>query len=186
MTYSRSTARRSERHLVCLDLLTSDQPATGKHAAAHAQRPIDSCRRLLAHGRAVGWTVLHVFPRAALSGSARAIEGLEPLPSEPVLYRTGVSAYSNRVFRQTMDTSPETELIIVSLSLSAACLATALTAHDRKTAVTLVEDIVSSTAEDALDLEAIETLSRSIVAPFVQIARTDDLIDLRRSLRVVY
>jgi hypothetical protein len=184
MTPSRS-ARCTERHLICLDLLVTARDAAAGRAAA-TQRRIDNCRRLLVHGRAIGWTVMHVFPRAALAASARSIEGLEPLPSEPVLYRSGVSAYSNRVFRQTLEASPETELVIVSLSLSAACLATALTAHDRKSAVTLVEDIVSASEDDAQGLEALQTVSRSIVAPFVKIARTDDLIDLRRSLRLVH
>jgi hypothetical protein len=176
---------RRSRHLVCLDLLRPAQAQASERHAALARRRVDNCRRMLAYGRSAGWNVIHVLSRSALSQPARSLEGLEPSPSEQVLYRTGVSAFSNRAFRQTVGTSPDTELVLIGLSLSPSCLATALAAHDHRLGVTLVEDTVCAGPEDALGLEAIETVSRSIVAPFVRIVRTEDLIDLRRSLRVV-
>ena len=180
-----SISPRRNRHLVCLDLLRPSQPPVGERHAALARRRIDNCRRMLNYGRLAGWNIIHVLSRTALSQPARSLEGLEPSPSEQVLYRTGVSAFSNRAFRQTVGVSPDTELILIGLSLSPSCLATALAAHDHRLGVTLVEDTVCAGPEDTLGLEAIDTVSRSIVAPFVRIARTDDLIDMRRSLRVV-
>ena len=176
---------RAGRHLVCLDLLRPAEPPASQRHAALARRRIDNCRRMLTYGRSAGWNVIHVLHRSALSQTARSLEGLEPSPSEQVLYRTGVSAFSNRAFRQTVGASSDTELVLIGLSLTPSCLATALAAHDHRIGVTLVEDTVCSGPEDTLGLEAIETVSRSIVAPFVRIARTDDLIDLRSTLRVV-
>lgn len=173
------------RHLVCLDLLRPSQPPASERHAVLARRRIDNCRRMMGHSRSSGWNIIHVLHSSALSQSVRSLEGLEPSPSEQVLYRTGVSAFSNRAFRQTIGASPEPELILIGLSLTPSCLATALAAHDRRIAVTLVEDTVCAGPEDTLGLEAIETVSRSIVAPFVRIVRTDDLIDLRHTLRVV-
>ena len=172
------------RHLVCLDLLTwSQAPADGADAAA-ANR-IHNCRRIMAYGRSIGWTITHVFDHTARARRARAIAGLEPLQIEPVLYRTGVSAFSNRMFRESVEESPEAELVILSLSLSPSCLATALAARDRGMAVALVEDVLMGSAGAAAGIDAIQTLSHSIAAPFVKILRTEDLIDVRRGLRVV-
>lgn len=133
----------------------------------------------------MNWTVTHVFDHSARSRRARAIGGLEPLQIEPVLYRTGVSAFSNRIFRESVEESLEAELIILSLSLSPTCLATALAARDRGVAVALVEDALSGSAGAAAGIDAIQTLSHSIAAPFVKILHTDDLVDIRRGLRVV-
>jgi nicotinamidase-related amidase len=134
---------------------------------------IHNCRRILTYARGMGWAVTHV------------IEGLEPLQIEPVLYRTGVSAFSNRIFRESVEDTLEAELILLSLSLSPTCLATALAARDRGVAVALVEDALSGSAGAAAGIDAIQTLSHSIAAPFVKILHTDDLIDIRRGLRVV-
>lgn len=175
----------SPRHLVCLDLLRTDAQSFPPGAEPGAAQRIRNCRRLLTYGRMVGWTITHVFDHTARSRRARAIEGLEPLQIEPVLYRTGVSAFSNRMFRESIEQSLEVELIILGLSLSSTCLATALAARDRGVAVALVEDIVSGSAGAAAGIDAIQTLSHSIAAPFLKIARTDELIDVRRGLRVV-
>jgi hypothetical protein len=172
------------RHLVCLDLLR--WPGTViDEAHPGAPRRIENSRRILAYGRAMGWTITHVFDHAARARRVRAIEGLEPLQIEPVLYRTGVSAFSNRIFRESVEDSLDAELIVLSLSLSPTCLATALAARDRGVAVALVEDVLTGTAGAAEGIGAIQTLSHSIAAPFVKIWRTDDLVDVRRGLRVV-
>jgi len=182
---SSSRTSTQARHLVCLDLLRPDPFSSDDAHEPRLSRRIQNCRRLLTFGRTVGWTITHVFDHTARVRRARAIEGLEPLQIEPVLYRTGVSAFSNRIFREIVEESLGAELIIIGLSLSPTCLATALAARDRGVAVALVEDVVSGSADSAAGIDAIQTLSHSIAAPFVKIARTDDLIDVRRRLRVV-
>lgn len=104
------------------------------------------------------------------------MDGLEPLPSERLVYRTGVSAFSNRAFRQAVKAQPEAELVIAGFSLSSSCLATALTAHDWGLTVVLTSDAVLGEGEQPL---------RSVVAPFVRIAAADELIDVRRGLRLI-
>jgi hypothetical protein len=167
------------RHLVCLDLVQLPEPPT-----AEAQTRIDKCRRLLTYARSSGWMVSHVFPHTA-GRSTKPLAGLEPLPSEPVYYRTGASAFSNRVFRRSLEEGPELELVILSLTLASTSLGTALAAYDHDIAVTLIEDTIRQDAANASGLEAIETVTRALVAPFVQIRRVDELIDHRRGLRLV-
>jgi nicotinamidase-related amidase len=173
------------RHLVCLDLLTWHGASTDDANQPAAVSRVHNCRRILAYGRSMGWSITHVFDHSARARRARAIGGLEPLQIEPVLYRTGVSAFSNRIFRESVEEQLEAELVILSLSLSPTCLATALAARDRGVAVALVEDVLSGSAGAAEGIDAIQTLSHSIAAPFVKILRTEDLIDVRRGLRVV-
>ena len=76
-------------------------------------------------------------------------------------------------------------MILLGLSLSPTCLTTALAARDRGVVVALVEDALSGSASGAAGIDAIQTLSHSISAPFLKIARTDELIDVRRGLRLV-
>jgi hypothetical protein len=168
----------SSRHLVCLDLVR------GPHApSAEEEVRIGRCRRMLAFARASGWVISHVYPRSA-SRSARPLEGLAPLTSEPVYYRTGPSAFSNRVFCRAIKEHYDTDLVIMSLALSSTALGTALSAHDRELPVTLIGDTLGQDAA-ADGLAAIETVAHALVAPFVQIKETGQLIDQRRGLRLV-
>jgi hypothetical protein len=179
MFHVRSGQAQAARHLVCLDLVQQPEPPP-----AEAQMRIDKCRRLLTYARTSDWTMSHVYPHTA-GRSTKPLVGLEPLPSEPVYYRTGASAFSNRVFRRSIKEGPELELVILSLSLSSTSLGTALSAYDHDIAVTLIGDTFRQDAANASGLEAIETVTRALVAPFVQIRRVDELIDHRRGLRLV-
>jgi nicotinamidase-related amidase len=131
------------------------------------------------------WGVIHVLNHTVRGRRARAIGGLEPLQIEPVHYRTGVSAFSNRRFRESLDEAPGAELVILSLRLSRVCLATALAARDRGFAVSLVEDVIDNTPDAAAGIGAIQTLSQSLAAPFVKVLQTDDVVDMRGRLHLV-
>ena len=174
------------RILVCLDLVRQiDLPAEADPRSGEALR-INNCRRILNYGRDLQWGVTHVLDHTVRGGRrARAIPGLEPLQIEPVHYRTGVSAFSNRRFRESLDEAPGVELVLLSLFLSPACLATALAARDRGFAVSLVEDVVDDTPDAAMGIGAIETLSHSLAAPFVKVLQTDDLVVMRERLHLV-
>jgi hypothetical protein len=167
------------RHLVCLDLVRGGTSPTPEEDAR-----IGRCRRLLAYARASGWVVSHVYPRTT-SRSARPLEGLAPLPSEPVYYRAGASAFSNRVFCRAIKEHYQTELVIMTLSLSSTALGTALSAHDRELPVTLIGDTLKGDEAEVSGLEAIQTVAHALVAPFVQIRAVGELIDQRRGLRLV-
>jgi hypothetical protein len=51
--------------------------------------------------------------------------------------------------------------------------------------VSLVSDTLSNDAVDMSGMQAIETIACALVSPFVQIRAVDDLIDMRRRLRLV-
>ena len=123
-------------------------------------------------------------PSNACPDEARPIDGLEPLASEPLVYRTGVSAFSSRAFRQLV-AGLACELVIIGYSMSSSCLATAMVAYDNDLAVTLVEDAVSATPVDAVTREALELVSRQIAKPFVGLTSTGDLLGETRLLRAV-
>jgi hypothetical protein len=173
------------RHLACIDLVESFERAAAPARPADEIRRIHNCRRILNFGRASGWTISHVLDHSVRRRRMRAIDGLEPLQIEPVHYRTGVSAFSNRRFRESVEDQAEMELVILSLTLSRSCLATALAARDRGVAVALVEDVVRGSPDASAGLDAIQTLSHSLAAPLVTILQTDDLVDMRQRLRVV-
>jgi hypothetical protein len=169
-------AAAAARHLVCLDLVEGASPPD--------QRRIDSCRRVLTFARCAGWTITHLLPKTLRP--QRPLLGLAPLPTEPVLYRAGASAFSNRSFDRIVKEQTDGEMVILSLSLSSACLGTALYAYDLDVPVILVEDALLADRQDRSGLEAIETVARSIVAPFVRIVRVEDLIEQRRGLHLVH
>ena len=87
----RSGAR--ERLLVCLDL---QRASLAHRRSAGADGCVVNCRRVLAHARHADWRVVHVHSKMECPDEARPIEGLEPLVSEPLVYRTGISAFSSR------------------------------------------------------------------------------------------
>lgn len=179
----RNTPAAKVRHLVCLDLVRSATRAEGRDLPGLTRR-IEVCRRLLLHARAREWDITHVHPRSAAKAT-RPVAGLEPLPTERLVYRTGLSAFSNRPFCEAVSALPEVELILVGFSLSSACLVTALTAHDWGLSVTLAKDAVLGAKPDANGCIHAEEPERSIVLPFVRIATADELIDARRGLRLV-
>ena len=49
----------------------------------------------------------------------------------------------------------------------------------------LVEDVIDASPDATAGIDAIQTLSHTLAAPFVNILQTDDLVDVRRGLRVV-
>ncbi|HEX6860821.1 MAG TPA: isochorismatase family protein [Caulobacteraceae bacterium] len=168
-----------QRLLVCLDLQQA-----GLAGRDSADRCIVNCRRVLGHAREQGWRIVHVHTKRACPAEARPIEGLEPLTVEPVVYRSGVSAFSSRAFRQ-MVAGPACELVIIGYSMSSSCLATALVAYDEDLPVTMVEDAVSAAPMDPATRAAMDLVTRHIAGPFVKLTSTQALVGRAPLLRVV-
>jgi nicotinamidase-related amidase len=184
MTLQLPTSAARARHLVCLDLLTGALPPRAARVGARFQRPIDNCRGILRHARTEGWDITHVHGRSATAALGRPVEGLEPLPSEPVLYRDGVSAFSNKTFRRIVE-ARSADLIIVGFSLSPTCMATALTAHDWRLSVTVLEDALQPSLVAAPDIEALRTVVGALPAPGIWLARTESFTGPTPHLRLV-
>jgi len=167
------------RLLVCIDLL--EPAAAGEEPRAH-QRCVANSRRLLNHAREARWDVVHCLGREL---PARAIPGLEPLASEPVYQREGLSAFSSRGFRRRMRAWPGPELVIIGCSLASTCLATALAAFDRGISASLVLDAISVRSDDVIGSEAYARAAVRMAAPFAQLPNTDDFVGRRRAFQLV-
>jgi nicotinamidase-related amidase len=170
----------SERLLVCLDLQRGSQ-----NAGRAPDGCLVNCRRMLAHARHEGWRVVHVHSKNPDRDNARPIDGLEPLLSEPVLYRSGLSAFSNRTFREMVEGGRAVELVIIGYSMTSALVGTALIAYEEALPVVMVEDAICSAVLDSATRDAIELLGRRVATPFATMACTDDVIGAPRLRRVI-
>lgn len=168
----------ASRLLICLDLQQASL------SGSDGGDCVINGRRVLAHAREAGWGVVHVHARNADSEGGRPIAGLQPLASEPLMYRSGVSAFSSRIFRWLVK-GTVCELVIIGYSMSSSCLATALVAYDYGLRVTLVEDAVAASPVEAHAHAALEAISRQIARPFVNLTSTADLLGQTRLLRAV-
>jgi len=166
------------RMLICLDLLRPVATITDPYAF---ERASGAARRLLAHARHQRWEVVHCH---GADLPPRAIGGLEPLPSEPVYLREGASAFSSRAFRRRIKLWPRPELVIIGGS-AIACMATALAAFDRRLPAILAVDAVSVGHDNGLDVDALARVINRMIAPFIQLSHTADLMDRRRVLHLV-
>ncbi len=167
------------RLLVCIDLL---EPAAASEEPRAYQRCVANSRRLLNHAREAGWEVVHCLGRDL---PARAIPGLEPLASEPVYQRDGLSAFSSRGFRRRMRAWPSPDLVIIGCSLASTCLATALAAFDRGIPASLVLDAISVRSDDVIGSEPFARTAVRMAAPFVKLSNTDDFVGRRRAFQLV-
>jgi nicotinamidase-related amidase len=176
------TGRRRPRLLVCQDLQQASVPEGEPQASVHVRHVIGNCRRILNHARAWDWSIIHIHRRHASAGD-HPLEGLAPRLSEPVMARRGLSAFSNRSFRELVGGAPQAQIVLIGFCLASSCLATLLVAHDFGLFTLLVEDAVSTGAET--EGGRIEVLARSIAAPFSAITLTDELIGRRPAPRLV-
>jgi len=168
-----------ERLLVCLDLQRGSQPV-----GCAPDGCLVNCRRMLAHARRESWRVVHVHSKNADRAYALPIDGLEPLPSEPVLYRSGLSAFSNRAFQEMVE-GRAVELVIIGYSMTSALVGTALIAYEEALPVVMVEDAICSAVLDSATRDAIELLGRRVATPFATMACTDEVIGAPRLRRVL-
>lgn len=180
--HSISTLGARPRMLLCLDLLT---PPSASDVDVFSTPFVRNCRRALEHARDSGWPVVHVHAAATFGGGARAIDGLELLPSEPLFHRLGVSAFSSPEFRAFVRANPQAELVMVGASLDSACLATALAAFDRGMAVTLVSDAVSVSPKERAGLDGLEQIVRALAEPFVRFVGVAALVEPARKFSVI-
>lgn len=168
-----------ERLLVCLDLQRgSVRPGQAPDGC------LVNCRRLLAHARREDWRVVHVHGRKPQPRDAAPLDGLRPLLTEPVLYRSGASAFSSRAFCEMVE-GGAVELVMVGYSMTSALIGTAMIAFEEGLSVTLVEDAICSAVLDDETRDAIEYLGLKAARPFVTLASTDALIGTPRLRRVV-
>lgn len=147
------------RVLLCLDMMVVG--ADSDHDAVTPPRFVLGCRRVLDHARASGWRIVHMHGSATGAG-LRSMDGVAPLPSESILERVGVSAFSNADFRVLTRANPQAELVIIGVSVDAVCLTSALAALDRGLSVAVVTDAISVSPQERLGLTGLEQVAKTI------------------------
>ena len=148
---------RSLAWLICLDLQRDYVvPGRPRYAPANAG-VVEACRKVLGHARQAGWRVVHSQVRHETTPMlmfGAPIEGLQPLVSESVFFRSGLSAFANPAFASKLGEARGADVYLIGFSLPDTCLATALAARDQGLSLTLIEDAIgtgaaASTAEAA-------------------------------------
>ena len=186
MTLVDATGAPVRRLLVCLDLQWLNAPVGSDPGARTAHGRIANSRRVLAHAREWDWSICHVHGRETpQSRPSRPIAGLEPRPSEPVMTRDGVSAFSSWSFRELVEGASGAQLVIIGFSWPSSCLATVFSARDRGLAVVLVEDAIGVAASWGPEARAVEAAARAMAATFAALTTTDALVGRRPPLRLV-
>ncbi|HEX3919270.1 MAG TPA: isochorismatase family protein [Caulobacteraceae bacterium] len=158
------------RWLICLDL-QRDYVVPGRPRYAPGNAAVaEACARVLGQARDESWNIVHSQVRADdTSGRSRElfdapIEGLRPLITEPVFFRTGLSAFANPAFAAELRRARGDAVYLIGFSLADTCLATALAGVDAGLSLTLLEEAVG--AGDGADAARI---ARTILKPFVRI-----------------
>jgi len=173
---------RSFAWLICLDLQRDYVvPGRPRYVPANAG-VVEACRRVLGHARQAGWRVVHSQERHETAPTlmfGAPIEGLQPLVTESVFFRRGLSAFANPAFASKLSEARGADVHLIGFSLPDTCLATALAARDEGLSLTLIEDAIgtgaaASTAEAAravLEPHARLTRSALLFAQILELAR---------------
>jgi nicotinamidase-related amidase len=172
LTHTPSWRCAPRRWLICLDL-QRDHVAPGRpHYKAENAEVAAACVRVLGRARDEGWRIVHSqlrrddsaqWPRNLFSAP---IEGLRPLISEPVFFRSGsLSAFSDPGFAAELREARGDEVFLIGFSLADTCLATALGAVDEGLSLTLLDDAIGAGASAAAAAAA-----RLLLESFVRLA----------------
>jgi nicotinamidase-related amidase len=166
--------------LVCLNLnreyVTSGRPLQCPGAASAALH----ARACLSHARDLGWSVAHVQSRhSRLSQSpnfARPIDGLEPLPSEPLFITPKRSALAHPELRARLTAERPLYVYMVGFSLALEGLATLFDAVDAGVALRIVDDAVASPAFGDRSGVEMDRAALAIAASLSAVASTSELL----------
>ena len=159
--------------LICLDLQRDYVvPGRPRYAPANAG-VVEACRRVLGDAREAGWRVVHSQVRhetAPMLMFGAPIEGLQPLVSESVFFRSGLSAFANPAFASKLGEARGADVYLIGFSLPDTCLATALAARDQGLSLTLIEDAIGAGAA-ASTAEA----ARAVLRPHARLTKSGRL-----------
>lgn len=168
--------------LICLNLnreyVTPGRPLHAAGAAAAATR----ARACLSHARDTGWPVAHIQSRRSrLAQDARffrPIEGLEPLPSEPLFITRRLSALAHAELRARLLTDRPSSVFLVGFALSHEGLATLFDAVDCGLRLRVVEDAVASPALGDRSAGEIDRALLAVAASLSCVACSADVLQM--------
>lgn len=172
---------RAERALVVIDVQESfrQRPIW---AATSNPDIVDDVGRLVALAREqadlVVW-VLHADagsggPFDPASGFVRLMDGLTPLPDEPVLVKTVHNAFTTTGLQQVLTSHGVRELTICGIKTEQCCETTARVASDLGYAVTFVTDATATTPIEHRDAPVGRSMDEILADPLTR--STDAII----------
>jgi nicotinamidase-related amidase len=166
--------------LLCMDM-QREYSAVGRPLHSDANpATLSACRDVLEHARGRDWTVIHsllerdggLFRRGA--EHARPVDHLEPLSSEQVYIRDGLSALSHPTLARMADRA-RCEIYLIGFSLSHSLLSTAFDAASCGLRVTLIEDAVGATPVNGMTADKVKEVARRLLAPFANFTTLEAL-----------
>lgn len=143
---------------------------------------LDNLRKLLAHARSRGWTVIHVRHEqnddcfAYDSPLAAPIEGFEPVEGEYSLVKSNFSCFSSREFQSLVDRWRHEKIIVAGYGTSMCCLSTMIDAHHRGHDFIFVKDATCARRTARFDEQDIKERVVDLMIAFGNVAETKDIL----------
>lgn len=166
--------------LVCLDI---QRDAAEAADPAVARLALNTGHWLLSQARRGRWPIAHLHRRNPAFcdmeglGDVGPVAGFEPLPSEPLFIRNGLSAFSSPRFREWAAGAEGDQLIFFGLGSSATWLATALGGPDLGIRPGLVEDAIGIAPLKSLPAQTAHRTVHAVTAPFAHWTTAAALVD---------
>jgi nicotinamidase-related amidase len=194
---SRRPSRDIGPWLLCLDLQREFVVEGRPLCSPGVEARIAVCRSLLEFARQACWPVLHVHRHrdsglfSERSEFARPVVGLEPLASEPLYFRSELSAFASPNLRRLAPPTPGTRVVLVALSLDNACVATVLQGADIGLKITVAEDAIGASALGPYEPGVVAGVAKRLIAPFarferVETIRREAVVDFRSNPQLVF
>lgn len=176
--------RHRSHPLICFVDLQQEYLAEGRALAVEETTPwLDNCRRMLGFAREQRLPIAHFrqLRRGAFLNPATPfadwIGDFRPRPSEMVFERGMPSCYAADGFPEMTEHMDDPYLVIVGLTSTGACMATALDCFHRNQASCFVSDASSSMPIGMASSGQANELSREIIRQYADVMTTDETIE---------
>lgn len=143
---------------------------------------LENLRKLLAHGRQHGWTIIHVRHEqnddcfGYESPFSAPIEGFEPQAGEYSLVKSNFSCFSSPEFQSLIDKRRHEEIIVGGYGASMCCLSTMIDAHHRGHDFTFVRDATCARRTARFGEQDIKERVVDLMVAFGNVVNTEDIL----------
>lgn len=181
MTFLANASGTAPPWLLCLNL-NREYVTPGRPLFAEAGGSAAACARtLLNSARRRGWAVAHVQSRRGRLANAEAfqrpIEGLEPLPSEPLFFVRHRSALAHLDLRARVSAERPPVVYLIGFTLAHEGLATLFDAADLGLSLRIVADAVASPPIGDRTATEIDRAALAIAASLSGVANSSEVFD---------
>lgn len=179
-----SRFRPRSQPLICFVDLQVEYVSPGRALAVEETDPwMENCRALLEFARSQRLPIAH-FRQLRRDGSLNAatsfaawIDEFRPRTSEMVFERSLPSCYSADGFAEMADNIDDPTLVIVGLTSSGACLATAIDCFHRQHACCFVADSSWSRPIGGIDARQSHAFSGEIIRQYSSVLSTNETME---------